>query len=78
MKPEHRVPAGIGVPDVAFGILRIDPQGVRPRATFRRSLGTGEDGVFLGLEIELRHFTRDTEGEPHLAVVVGLDGVRAM
>ena len=78
MKSEDRVATGIGVPDVALGVLRIDPQGVRPRATLRRGFSAGEDGVLLGLEIELRHFTRDTEGEPHVAFVVGFDGVGTM
>ena len=39
VQAEDRVAAGIGVPDVAVRIFRIDAQGVRPRAAFGRKRG---------------------------------------
>ena len=46
-----------------------------PGTSFGRCLSAGENGVFLGLEVEFGHFPGDTKRQPHVTVVVRFDGM---
>ena len=78
VKREAGVPARVGIPDEPLGIFGIDAKGVRVGAPPRRRLGARADGVFLGLEIELRHLTTGANSQPHVPIVGQLDGVGAI
>ena len=78
MKRETRVAAGIRVPDQAFRVFRINPQGMWIGSATSGSLGAGMNLEFLGVEVVFRHLAGGAHGDPHMALVVRFDGVWAV